>query len=174
MNQVLDFRTPQAKMPTPLSRPPDDKRLKRILILSALFFLSGIFFFAARIQSQRASIAEPLPVQEAVAPKRDNAYAQLAAFPDPSTFDSFQYHPDMGTTTAKGTCTDARIALLIFRSGDDYRVDPRAAIFNSAFPCIKGKPYEIPIPLAPLRLIEGTKYYLIHAPQDKGAWYNPY
>lgn len=151
-----------------------DKRLKRVLMLSAFFFLSGLLFFASRISTQHTADAEPLPVREAVAPVRDVAYAQLSGFPDPSTFDSFQYHSDMGTTTARGTCTDTRIALLIFRGGDDYRADPRAAVYNSAFPCTKGVEYEIPIVLGPLRLVEGTKYYLIHAPQDKGAWYNPY
>ena len=80
----------------------------------------------------------------------------------------------MSTTTAKGTCTDTHIALLIFKAGDDYRIDPRAAIYNVGFPCTKGKPYTIEIPLLNLHLIEGTKYYLIHAPQDTGAWYNPY
>ncbi len=173
MNTVLDIRSQAQNAPrSPL--PPENKHLRRILVLSALFFVSGALFFFARIQSQHSAAAEPLPVQEAVAPVRDNAYVQLAGLPDPSTYDSFQYQSGMSTTTVQGTCTDTHIAILIFKGGDDYRADPRAAVFNSAFPCTKGSHYEIPINLAPIPLIVGTKYYIIHAPQDKGAWYNPY
>lgn len=174
MNTVLDFRKGKQTLPSRDPRLPDDKRLRRILILSALFFASGIFFFVARIQSQHANDAAPLPLKEAVAPASDHPYAQLSKFPDPTTYTSFQYRADLGTTTAKGTCTDTHVALLIFKSGDDYRVDPRAALYNVGFPCTKGTKYSIDIPLTDLHLIEGTKYYLIHAPQDTGAWYNPY
>ncbi len=143
-----------------------------ILVLAAVFFVSGLVFFITRMiadepVSQVASVpgltttepAQPIPA--------------LRGYPLPKTFTTFTYTKNVGDRVVSGTCADMYFVVLVFAQDVDYRVSPLDAKYNRAVACTGGKA-EVSIPTDTLPLTEGERYYVIMADQGRtGTWYNP-
>ncbi len=98
----------------------------------------------------------------------------LKNMPDPSKFGSFTYKIDESVTVSS-KCEDVYYVTIIYPMDVDYRTDLLSAKYNSAVQCIKGKSYNDILDLSGKGLIEGAKYYVVHASQaKKGSWYGPY
>lgn len=106
--------------------------------------------------------------------KENIATADTKIFKAPTNFKSFSYDAKLGKKIAlAGTCRDAYYALLIFKSGDDYRKDPARSYYNTAYACPASGIITLEVDLQSINLSSGS-YYLFLADQgEKGSWYNP-
>ena len=172
MSKILDVRNPQHRRHS--SFLPEDRHVRRILLLAFAFFVSGLVFFALRMQASREALEIPVPVEHEYRPIERTPRTSLAHLPPPSAYRMFQYHADMETLAATTTCSDTHAVVMLYQSGVDYRADPRNSLFKTAFPCTKGAEMPVTIPLAGKPLIEGNRYYIVRAQQGDGTWYNPY
>jgi len=92
--------------------------------------------------------------------------------PSPDKFNTFSY-PQTKSLKTKTLCADTYLTVLIFNLKDDYRQNPGAAKFNSAFPCRKGEEFIKIIDLEKINLSQGKYYYIIADQGSTGSWYNP-
>jgi hypothetical protein len=148
--------------------------MRRVLFLAFAFFLSGLAFFALRMNASRDALTTTVPIRQEAQPIEDAPPSRLSNLPAPASFRSFQYHAGMDSYPLTGTCEDGFAVVMLYQSGIDYRADPQRALYNVATPCSKGKEIATPIPLTQLHLTEGDRYYIVRAQQGNSTWYNPY
>lgn len=105
--------------------------------------------------------------------KENIATVDPSVFKAPESFKSFSYDASTGKKIAvSGTCRDSYYTLLIFDSKTDYRKEPAAARYNSAFPCNASHLFTMEVNISNFNLPTGN-YYLFIADQGTGSWYNP-
>lgn len=106
--------------------------------------------------------------------KENIATADPKIFKPSTEFKSFNYDASVGKIVSVfGTCRDSYYAILVFEEGRDYRKEPSASRYNSAFPCPSGGKFSAEINLKEANLPSG-KYYMFVADQgNTGSWYNP-
>ncbi len=172
MSKILDVRNPQRHRPSPFL--PEDRHTRRVLLLALAFFLSGLVFFALRMQESREALSIPAPIRQEAVPVAETPRSRLSNLPGPDAFRTFQFHAGMTTVFATTTCADRYAVVMLFPTGKDYRDDPQSALYNAAAPCAKGTEERIDIPLAGKPFGDGNRYYLVRAQQGDGTWYNPY
>lgn len=171
MSKILDVRHSQ-KLRHPVI--PEDRQVRRVLLLALTFFISGLLFFVVRMNDSHNAFATTVPIQQESRPAYEAPRSPLSNLPDPTSYRAFQYHPGMESLDVSFTCEDLSAVALLYQTGVDYRADPQSALYNTATPCAKGSKFTAKIPLAPLHLVDGNRYYLIRAQEGKGTWYNPY
>lgn len=148
-------------------------RTIHILILAALFFVSGLAFFLVRMTGESTQTIQPT-VGSISEERGSQAIPSLAHFPAPETFQQVTYSEGKTDIFVSGVCKDSYRVILIFSEKVDYRVSPLDARYNIAAPC-SGTMWEATIPLAGLPLVAGERYYVVRAHQgDKGGWYDAY
>lgn len=172
MSRILDVR--HQKHVARSSWLPDDRHVRRVLLLAFAFFISGLAFFVIRMQASHEALQMPVPVEQEYRPVEHQPRTSLAHLPPPSSYRMFQYHAGMEELTATTTCEDTHAVVMLYQSGVDYRAEPRNVLFNTAYPCTKGAEMPVTIPLAGRPLQDGNRYYLVRAQQGDGTWYNPY
>lgn len=102
------------------------------------------------------------------------ALSPLRNMPDSSKFESFTYLVG-DSIKVSSKCNDVYYVVIIYPEEIDYRIDLLSSKYNSATTCIKGKSYTDSVDLSGKGLVEGAKYYVVHASQaKKGSWYGPY
>lgn len=152
-----------------------ESRTLRILILSGVFFLSGLVFFAVRM-TEKEEVNPSRQFSPDASPSiedRVRLVPSLAKYPEPSVFHQFSYERG-DTLVVEGVCTDAYYTIMIFDAEVDYRASPNSARFNTAYPC-EGEVFVKHVPIDTLFLEEGGRYYVIKAHQaETGEWYDPY
>jgi len=148
-------------------------RTLRILILSGVFFLSGLVFFAVRMTDEDEAPRQFSPDASPAIEDRARLLPSLAKYPEPLVFHQFTYERG-GMLVVEGECVDAYYTIMIFNADVDYRARPHDARFNTAYPC-EGKAFVKHVPIDTLFLEEGERYYVIKAHQaETGEWYDPY
>lgn len=172
MSKILDFRNPKSAPRSPLL--PEDKHTRRVLLLAFAFFLSGLVFFATRMNASREALSIPAPIEQEAQPVAAAPKSRLANLPPPASFTMFQYHTGMPSIAATTTCADQYAVVMLYQSGTDYRADPQSALYNAAIPCSTGKESVATIALTDKPLTDGNRYYIVRAQQGSGTWYNPY
>jgi hypothetical protein len=150
-------------------------REKRILLLAAFFFVSGLAFFLTRMGGWGGEGAASTPQGDAEAAPRVLAVkGSLMHLPEPIGYTRFVYD-EAAPVVVTGTCDDAYYTVLVFPSDIDYRRSPLDARYNVATACTKGDDYTVPLDLAGRGLEVGKEYYIVRAHQGAtGEWYNPY
>lgn len=102
------------------------------------------------------------------------ATADSAVFKEPENFKSFDYDAEKGKVISlAGTCSDAYYAVLVFSSAVDYRKDPAASRYNSAFSCPAARLFKTEMNLKDLNLPTGRYYVFVADQGERGSWYNP-
>lgn len=140
-------------------------REKRLVLLAAVFFVSGLFFFVSRGGHTVQVITSPETPASSLQP--------ASSLPAPHTYDTFIYRGE-ASRRVQGECKDVYYALLVFEEGVDYRHSPLDAKYNVATACTGGA-FAADIMLSALPLEEGRTYYVVRAHQGaRGGWYNPY
>ncbi len=102
----------------------------------------------------------------------------LLGYPDPARMRTFSYrlglYTDKDQLLIKDICADEYYAILIYRKGDDYRVQPNSALYNSAQSCVSGERFSVEIDLLRvLRDTPGSYYYFVADQGRVGEWRNP-
>jgi hypothetical protein len=154
-----------------------------LLILAALFFVSGLFFFIGDMGGGASSTPSPSivgsinatnNVSSAAAVADSGSAAVLAKMPAPSSFEHFTYHAGQPVFIA-GHCTSAYYTVLVYPAKKDYRKNPQFAVYNVATPCPSVGSFTENLIFSSSGFTEGTSYYLIRAEQGAfGSWYDPY
>ncbi len=164
-------------------------RKKKIRIFSLLILLGLVFWgWGAQFYSPRQEIA-PLasvggdfslsPLSPGFGFSGPGGYRNpLLDYPDPARMRTFSYrlglYTDKTRLLIKDICADEYYAILIYRKGDDYRVQPNAALYNSAQLCASGKRFVVEIDLmGVLRDTPGSYYYFVADQGKVGEWRNP-
>ncbi len=171
MSTILDVRHPR-KDRAPLL--PEDPHVRRVLLLAAAFFISGLVFFVARMDASRTALETVVPIRQESRPVAETPHSRLSDLPEPTSFRAFQFHAGEAVATTTIDCADRYAVVMLFDTGTDYRADPQSALYNAAAPCKKGVAAELPIPLSGRPFIDGNRYYIVRAQQGDGTWYNPY
>jgi len=160
----------------------DRKKEYRLLALAVAFFLVGLFFFwynhasPAPSASQSSGAAQPvLSVQSTPA---DQLSGPLANFPAPAQFRALTYDGTglngSSSLAISAACRATYVAILIFPAAVDYRKGTNAAVYDVAFPCSMGKPFNYVVSPADLGHAPYGSYYFFTVDQTgSGAWYNP-
>lgn len=106
--------------------------------------------------------------------KENIATVDPSIFKAPESFKTFSYDANIGKKIAiSGTCRDSYYALLIFDSKTDYRKEPAAARYNSAFPCNASHLFTMEVNVKDFNLATGNYYLFIADKGEEGSWYNP-
>ena len=146
---------------------------KKILILSAIFFISGFSFFYSRMNQKTENHNYNISSNIDVKKGKENTDIVLKNMPDPKKFQTFTYK-NQDSIEIKIECDDIFSTILIYNSKTDYRYDPLNAKLNTAYPCEKST-LKKEIHLEKNNFQVGEEYYIIRAQQSKtGMWYNPY
>lgn len=152
------------------------KKGYRVLILSIVFFILGVLFFVFHNSNFFNRYPEGLRLElwPGSGQIKESAPIINPDLPSPGKFKSFSYASGTKNIQVKGFCLDEFYTILIFKAADDYRANPSASRYNTAFPCLGNKEFNQTISLESLNLEKGD-YYIIRAHQGKrGSWYNPY
>lgn len=153
------------------------KKEYRLLALAVVFFLAGAIFFwydaslpSSKPQSPTGASPQGVSVQ--------SLDPDFANDPPPSRFKTFIYNNNgingYSTFSVPAVCDAPYIAFLIFPASIDYRGDVTGAVYNDAFPCTSGTPFNLTVATSDIAPAPFGTYYFIVADQGAtGAWYNP-
>lgn len=137
----------------------------RILAVAIIFFLIGVFFYFTDKERGVEKI-ENSGKSEQLQVERGFMDPLLAKYPEPSKFQKIS--ADKRDVSAE--CRDTYLTILVFPTEVDYRNDITKAVFNKAFPCVKGELFRYDFE----KDFKDGNYYVIIADQrTEGTWYNP-
>jgi hypothetical protein len=150
------------------------KKSYKILALS-LAILAAAAVFLRRAGDEKTNVYKVTPLSPGFVSAIGGDYGEkLAKMPAPSEFQRLVVQPgSKPSLNVKTECRDAFYAVLVFEAGRDYRGDPSAAKFNSAFRCNKGEIVRKTIDLDGANLLPGDYYYFVADQGERDVWYNP-